>query len=53
MPTIKCCFKCTERSLGCHSTCERYLKEKENIHKIYEAKAHEHSVLDGIYRRRK
>lgn len=26
---IKCCKNCTERYIGCHSSCERYLKEKE------------------------
>lgn len=28
IPTIRCCMKCTDRTVGCHSTCERYLKEK-------------------------
>ena len=25
---IKCCVDCTKRELGCHSTCEEYLKQK-------------------------
>lgn len=25
--TIKCCYGCTERTVTCHSTCEKYLGE--------------------------
>lgn len=33
--TIKCCYKCVppKRHLGCHETCEEYLKEKEEWNK--------------------
>lgn len=30
---IRCCFECKDRKLHCHSTCERYLKEKEEYSK--------------------
>lgn len=26
---IKCCYKCQERHVGCHGTCERYKTELE------------------------
>ena len=26
---IKCCYKCTERHVGCHGTCKRYNDELE------------------------
>jgi len=29
MVCIRCCYKCKDREVGCHSICERYLKEKE------------------------
>ena len=25
---IKCCYKCADRVVGCHSTCEKYISEK-------------------------
>ena len=33
-----CCFGCTERKLGCHSTCEKYKIFKEKLYKIYTAR---------------
>ena len=35
---IRCCYGCEERKVGCHSTCERYLKEKEELDSIREEK---------------
>ena len=26
---ITVCFKCTDRHIGCHATCERYIEESE------------------------
>ncbi len=28
MSKLTCCKNCTDRKLFCHSTCERYVKEK-------------------------
>ena len=25
---IKCCYKCQDRVVGCHATCEKYITEK-------------------------
>lgn len=33
MRAIKCCYKCEERHVGCHSTCERYIEESKVIEK--------------------
>lgn len=27
--TISCCKDCDNREIGCHSTCEKYIKEKK------------------------
>lgn len=44
---IKCCYKCPDRwvdkKTNCHSTCERYIKEKE-IHDAQREKARLESV---------
>ena len=29
MRKIKCCYECTERHIGCHATCERYVAERK------------------------
>lgn len=31
--SIKCCYKCEDRHLGCHSECERYKQERERYEK--------------------
>ena len=31
---IKCCYKCTDRVVGCHSTCEKYISEKAEHDKM-------------------
>lgn len=39
MNIIKCCKGCTERRaepINCHSTCERYLKEKKEYNRVKE-----------------
>ena len=28
---ITCCNKCTEREVGCHSKCNRYIKQKKEL----------------------
>lgn len=30
---ISCCKDCTERYVGCHSKCEKYLEEKQLLEK--------------------
>jgi len=27
--SIRCCLNCPDRTVSCHSTCERYRKERE------------------------
>lgn len=31
--SIMCCKDCKERQVGCHSTCERYIREKNEYNK--------------------
>lgn len=40
MSIIKCCYRCPDRTVGCHSVCEKYITQKaendairERIHK--------------------
>lgn len=35
--TIKCCYKCEKREVGCHSWCEQYHIEKMEWQAIKEA----------------
>ena len=49
------CYKCTERVLGCHSTCDNYLEFKK-INDVNKKRRYEHEALDivvenGKYRR--
>lgn len=30
---IKVCHNCPRREIGCHSTCEDYIRERENLDK--------------------
>ena len=39
MVTIKCCKNCKDRIVGCHSICEKYIKEKEEIERVREQHA--------------
>lgn len=37
---FECCHKCTERQVGCHSTCEKYLETRnERIKDSYKLNA--------------
>lgn len=50
MPFPKTCVGCTERSVGCHSTCRRYLdaravRDKE-IEEMRKQKQREREVLE-------
>ena len=40
---VTCCYKCEERTVGCHGTCERYLNQvkehQEESERIRKAKA--------------
>lgn len=27
--SITCCYKCPDREVGCHSTCDEYLSQKQ------------------------
>lgn len=39
------CYGCTDRTIGCHSSCEKYLKYREEIQKYNEAKR----LIDSTY----
>lgn len=41
MPIIRVCLDCQDRKVGCHSTCEGYLKAVESYQKIKSKKERE------------
>lgn len=48
------CYGCTERKVGCHSKCERYLKWKEEYDKKVKLKrAGENKYHDFFYHKGK
>lgn len=49
MSPIRCCYNCLDRSIGCHSKCERYLKEKEKMHKEYENRMREKEQREASF----
>jgi hypothetical protein len=28
---VTCCYDCAKRAIGCHSTCEEYIKQSEEV----------------------
>lgn len=40
MEMIKCCKDCTDRTVGCHSVCPKYLEEKRIHEEALEEKRH-------------
>ena len=58
MSMTRICYGCTppDRHVGCHATCEKYLKEREEALKGYEKHLQEREVIwfsvEGIRRNR-
>jgi hypothetical protein len=46
---IRCCFECSERFLGCHSKCNKYIAEKENNEKVQAERHKQAEVNYSIY----
>ena len=44
---INCCKDCTERYLGCHSNCEKYIAKKKEAEKIRE-KINNEQIINSI-----
>jgi hypothetical protein len=44
------CRNCTERVVGCHSTCDKYKKFKEELEVVREEKCKESILRDIRYR---
>ena len=48
MGIIKCCLNCSDRYVGCHSECEKYISEKKahlaNKEKIKKMKQFENDI---------
>lgn len=40
------CRTCTKRHIGCHSTCEKYIKEKQDNDKIREERRRKNVIND-------
>ena len=50
---IVCCRKCTKRYVGCHSTCQDYILEKEKIEYIRQEVAKENETFWKSKRRKR
>lgn len=52
---IQCCRNCPDRSVGCHSTCEKYISAKAEHDKlaeqIREKKKQEDAITNAILKR--
>lgn len=44
------CYHCKDRVVGCHSTCEKYKKFKEELEVVRAEKEKEHQLRDQRYR---
>jgi hypothetical protein len=42
------CYKCPDRSVGCHSKCEKYQAEKAEWQKLADARAEKNKRLSQI-----
>lgn len=53
---VTCCYKCEERTVGCHGTCERYLNQvkehQEESERIRKAKE-ERRQFESYYKDKK
>lgn len=43
---VRCCKDCEKREVGCHSTCEEYIRQSEETKKINELKWKEKHTYD-------
>ena len=59
MPDVQApCKDCTERTVGCHGTCEKYakyIKDRNKLRhelkkKVYEERDMDNYVIDAVYR---
>lgn len=46
--TVTCCKDCTDRHPKCHSDCERYLAQREEMRKEAEKRLAERRVEDAL-----
>lgn len=47
------CYKCSDRKLGCHAICDKYISERKKSDEIHEKHAIERKRLDDIYNYRR
>lgn len=47
--TFHVCYHCKDRHIGCHSNCERYLKEVEENEKIKKEKDKQAMIKSTLY----
>lgn len=48
MSVISTCFGCKERTIGCHSTCERYIEQSKANTERREQEFHEREIRNRI-----
>lgn len=45
---IKCCWNCTDRVVGCHTTCKKYKEEKADYDKKQKEIREKHKCVTDI-----
>ena len=50
---IRVCYKCPDRKLGCHTTCDKYIAEFRKNREIHEKYMAEKEHLKDIYNYRR
>lgn len=48
--TFHCCYHCKDRVVGCHATCEMYIKEKEEQQKVKDTNFEQKSIDHTLHR---
>lgn len=48
---ISCCYKCTDREVGCHSKCEKYIQERRKLDEKKAEKACARPMYEYMYDR--
>ncbi len=48
MPLSNCCYKCQDRFLGCHCTCEKYSEEVKKNNERYVERLKRNQISNDI-----
>lgn len=52
MAQIRVCYKCQDRKVGCHATCDKYLSESKKNEELRNRRHAAKKIVDDIYQSR-